>query len=693
MRPEILFPLFTSVQSLPGIGPRLAGLLSKITGPNIIDLCWHLPSGIVDRRYSPKVADAIPGLIATMTIEIFDHQPPKIRKLPYKIICGDESGKMELVFFHARADYLIKVLPIGEIRVISGKVENFKNNLQMTHPDQIRMPDEIQDIQSVEPVYPLTAGLTSNPLLKAIKGSLRMTPQLPEWQDPAWVARENFPSWQEALFKAHSPQDEFEFSDLAPARMRLAYDELLADQLALSIVRVTQRKKIGRAISLDTGLVKSTIDSLPFQLTGGQQAALTDILSDMAEPYRMLRLLQGDVGSGKTVVAFLAMLRAVESESQAALMAPTEVLAQQHYNTLKPIADHIGVKAAILTGKDPKSFRKQILSELSTGKISIIVGTHALFQEDVIYKDLALAVIDEQHRFGVHQRLMLADKGKKADMLVMTATPIPRTLMLCAYSDLDTSRLLEKPPGRRPVETRAVPIGRLEEVITRLKRSIESGSRAFWICPLIEESELIDLKAATDRHAFLDEYFFRRVGLIHGKMKSSEKGKIMKSFADGQIDILVATTVMEVGVDIPDANIIVIEHAERFGLSQLHQLRGRVGRSEATSYCVLLYSPSITNTAKARLNILRETEDGFRIAEEDLRLRGAGELLGTRQSGLPVFKMADIAEHQELMLAAKDDARLILEQDPDLISKRGKALRILLYLFQKDTVVQTLRSG
>ena len=686
MRPEILFPLFAPVRSLPGIGPRLASLLSKITGPNIIDLCWHLPSGIVDRRYAPKVADAIPGLIATMTIEIFEHQPPKIRKLPYKIICGDESGKMELVFFHAREDYLIKVLPVGKIRVVSGKIESFKNKLQMTHPDQIGIPEETKDIQSVEPVYPLTAGLTSNPLLKAIKGSLRMTPQLPEWQDPAWVARRNFPSWREALFKAHSPEDEFEFSDKAPARMRLAYDELLADQLALSIVRVTQRTKIGRSISLDTGLVKHTKNSLPFQLTGAQEVALKEILSDMAEPYRMLRLLQGDVGSGKTVVAFLAMLRAVESESQAALMAPTEVLAQQHYNTLKPIADHIGVKAAILTGKDPKSFRKEILSELSTGKISIIVGTHALFQEDVIYKDLALAVIDEQHRFGVHQRLMLADKGKKADMLVMTATPIPRTLMLCAYSDLDTSRLLEKPPGRRPVETRAVPIGRLEEVITRLKRSIESGSRAFWICPLIEESELIDLKAATDRHAFLDEYFLRRVGLIHGKMKSSEKDTIMKSFADGQIDILVATTVIEVGVDIPDANIIVIEHAERFGLSQLHQLRGRVGRSEATS-------PSITNTAKARLNILRETDDGFRIAEEDLRLRGAGELLGTRQSGLPVFKMADIAEHQELMLAAKDDARLILEQDPDLISKRGKALRILLYLFQKDTVIQTLRSG
>ena len=366
---------------------------------------------------------------------------------------------------------------------------------------------------------------------------------------------------------------------------------------------------------------------------------------------------------------------------------------QQHYKTLKPIADQIGIEAAMLTGKDSKSYRRQILSDLSAGEISVIVGTHALFQEDVIYKDLALAVIDEQHRFGVHQRLMLADKGKNADMLVMTATPIPRTLMLCAYSDLDTSRLLEKPAGRKPVETRAVPIARLEEVITRLRGSIETGSRAFWVCPLIEESELIDLEAATDRHAFLDKKFPGRVALIHGKMKSSEKDAIMKSFSDGLVDILVATTVVEVGVDIPDANIMVIEHAERLGLSQLHQLRGRVGRSEATSYCVLLYSPSITNTAKARLNILRETDNGFRIAEEDLKLRGAGELLGTRQSGLPDFKMADLVKHQELMLAAKDDARLILEQDPDLTSKRGQALRILLYLFQKDTVVQTLRSG
>ena len=440
-------------------------------------------------------------------------------------------------------------------------------------------------------------------------------------------------------------------------------------------------------------MLPKAIASLPFELTNSQQVSVDEILSDMAEPLRMLRLLQGDVGSGKTVVAFLAMLRAVESGAQGALMAPTEVLAKQHFKTISELADSIGVKVGILTGRDKGKAREQLLKRLADGEISMIVGTHALFQADVQFNDLALAVIDEQHRFGVHQRLMLADKGAAADMLVMTATPIPRTLMLCAYSDLDSSRLTDKPAGRKPIETRALPVARLEDVVGRLESAINSGARAFWVCPLVDESELIDLEAATDRHAFLNRRFPGRVGLIHGKLKGPEKDRVMAAFAAGEIDILVATTVIEVGVDVPEASIMVIEHAERFGLSQLHQLRGRVGRGERASSCLLLYAAPLGETARARLNILRETEDGFLIAEEDLRLRGAGEMLGTRQSGLPVFKLADIAKHQEIMMAARDDARLILERDPGLSSERGKALRILLYLFEKDSVVQTLRSG
>ena len=693
MRPEILFPLFAPVRTLPGVGPRLSTAIEKLAGPNVVDLCWHLPNGLVDRRYSPKIHDAVPGAIATVTVQVIEHHAPPIRRLPYKVSCSDESGVIDLVFFHARNDYLQKVLPVGETRVVSGRIEHFQGNVQMTHPDHMVKPADAEDLLTVEPVYPLTAGLTSKPLYKAVRESLKLAKVLPEWQDPAWLKKIEGPSWLEALNKIHAPQEDDELSPQAPARLRLAYDELLADQLALSIVRATQRKKSGRAIDVDTGLLQKAIASLPFELTNSQKTSLDEILSDMAEPTRMLRLLQGDVGSGKTVVAFLAMLRAVESGAQGALMAPTEVLAKQHFKTISELADRIGVKVGILTGRDKGKAREQLLEQLAEGEISMIVGTHALFQADVQFNGLALAVIDEQHRFGVHQRLMLADKGAAADMLVMTATPIPRTLMLCAYSDLDSSRLTDKPAGRKPIETRALPVARLEDVFGRLETAINTGARAFWVCPLVDESELIDLEAATDRHAFLNRRFPNRVGLIHGKLKGPEKDRVMAAFAAGEIDILVATTVIEVGVDVPEASIMVIEHAERFGLSQLHQLRGRVGRGERTSSCLLLYAPPLGETARARLNILRDTEDGFLISEEDLRLRGAGEMLGTRQSGLPIFKLADIAKHQELMMAARDDARLILDRDPGLTSERGKALRILLYLFEKDSVVQTLRSG
>ena len=693
MRPELLFPIYTAVRSLPGVGPRLSMMIEKLVGPNLVDLCFHLPNGFIDRRYSPSIIDAVPGSVATIRIQVLEHHPPKVRRLPYRVSCTDDSGVIELVFFHARKDYLENILPVGQTRIISGKVEHFKGNVQMSHPDHIIKPSEFKDLLTVEPVYPLTAGLTARPLSKAIKNSIKMATPLPEWQDLAWLNKHKSPSWLEALQKVHTPENEDDLSPLAPARMRLAFDELLADQLALSIVRKTHRKKAGRAIKTDADLIEKAIAALPFKLTNSQTNSLNEILKDMAEPLRMLRLLQGDVGSGKTVVAFLAMLRAVEIGAQGALMAPTEVLARQHFKTISELAKSVGVNASILTGRDKGKNREKLLRGIADGEISILVGTHALFQKDVEFNDLALAVIDEQHRFGVHQRLMLTDKGEAADMLVMTATPIPRTLMLCAYSDLDSSRLTDKPSGRKSIETRALPNSRLEEVLTRLEASVNRDSKAFWVCPLVEESELIDIQAATDRYAYLNRRFPNRVGLVHGKMKGSEKDKVMSSFASGDFDILVATTVIEVGVDIPEATIMVIEHAERFGLSQLHQLRGRVGRSERKSSCLLLYAPPLGEIARARLKILRETDDGFRIAEEDLRLRGAGEMLGTRQSGLPVYKVADITKHQELMMAARDDARLIIERDPALTSERGKALRILLYLFAKDSVVQTLRSG
>jgi ATP-dependent DNA helicase RecG len=693
MRPEILYPLFAPVTKLPGIGPRIGKLVEKLAGPQIVDLLWHLPSGLIDRRFAPKIADAPDGAIATITVHVDAHLPPPNRRVPYRVACSDDTGDLTLVFFHAKPDYLERELPAGETRVVSGKIEYYDGAAQMTHPDHIGKPENIAELQTVEPVYPLTAGLTPKPLGRAVAAAVKLAPDLAEWNDPAWLARHGWASWREALCEAHAPGSESDLSVLAPARARLAYDELLANQLALLLVRLRQRRMPGRAIAGDGELRGKIIAALPYVLTGSQRDALADIVADMASSSRMLRLLQGDVGSGKTVVAFLAMLNAVECGGQAAIMAPTEILARQHLATLKPLAEAVGVRAEILTGRDKGRARQAILDGLASGEISIAIGTHALFQEDVAFRDLALAVIDEQHRFGVHQRLSLTGKGETIDMLVMTATPIPRTLMLTAYGDLDVSRLIDRLPGRQPIDTRALPLERLEDVAGGLRRAIADGARVYWVCPLVEDSEMSDLAAATSRHAALAQRFGDRVGLVHGRMKGPEKDQVMARFAAGDLDILVATTVIEVGVDVSEATVMVIEHAERFGLSQLHQLRGRVGRGARASSCLLLYAQPLGETARARIEVMRETDDGFRIAEEDLRLRGAGELLGTRQSGLPEFRIADIAAHGDLLAAARDDARLILERDPALATPRGEALRTLLYLFERDAVVPTVRSG
>ena len=693
MRPEILYPLFAPVTTLPGVGPRFGKLIERLTGPDVVSLCWHLPSGLIDRRFAPKLAEAPAGAVVTLTLRIDTHIVPASRRHPYKVRCHDETGFIHLVFFHARPEYLGRMLPEGEVRVVSGKLERFGAEWQMTHPDYIVAPAEGEKLRTVEPVYPMTAGLSSKALHKAVEGALERVPELPEWIDPSYLKRRGWPTWRQALLGAHRPQSEADLSPETAARQRLAFDELLANQLALALVRAQQRRIPGRAISGDGRLQERVLDALPFTLTGSQRLALAEIAGDMAAGSRMLRLLQGDVGSGKTVLALLAMLIAVESGAQAALLAPTEILARQHFNTIAPLAEAAGVEVALLTGRDKGKVRARVLSGLASGETALAVGTHALFQEDVDFRDLALAVIDEQHRFGVHQRLSLARKGRAADMLVMTATPIPRTLMLTSYGDLDVSRLTEKPAGRQPIDTRTLPLDRLDEVVAGVERAVRQGARVYWVCPLVEESESVDIAAVTERHAHLVGRFGARVGLVHGRLKGPEKDAVMTAFADGRLDILVATTVIEVGVDVPAATVMVIEHAERFGLSQLHQLRGRIGRGRERSTCLLLYQGPLGAAAKARLKIMRETEDGFRIAEEDLRLRGAGELLGTRQSGLPVFKMADLVSHGELLAAARDDARLILDRDPTLAGARGQALRTLLYLFERDAVVKTVRSG
>ncbi len=693
MRPEILFSLFAPVTALQGIGPRLAKLFERLAGAQVADLCWHLPGGLIDRRYAPKIADAEPGRVATITLKVGQHAAPHNPRQPYRVFCSDGTGELTLVFFHAKSDYLAKVLPEGEERVVSGKVELYGDRLQMTHPDHIGKLAELAALKSVEPVYPLTTGLTPKTVSKAVGAALERAPELPEWQDPALRKREGWPAWRAALATAHAPQGP---EDLAPgtsARRRLAYDELLANQLALALVRHHQRSQRGRALGGDGRLRDKALAALPFALTASQQKTLAEITADMGREARMLRLLQGDVGSGKTVVALLAMLTAIEAGAQAALMAPTEILARQHHQTIAPLAEAAGVGVELLTGRGTGKERAAALARLADGTSGIAVGTHALFQEEVAFHDLALAVIDEQHRFGVHQRLTLAAKGQGVDVLVMTATPIPRTLVLTSYGDMEASHLTEKPAGRQPIDTRAMPLARLGEVVGAVARALDTGAKVYWVCPLIEESEAIDLAAAEDRYAELKARFGARVGLVHGRMKGKEKDAAMAAFAAGPVDLLVATTVIEVGVDLPRATVMVIEHAERFGLAQLHQLRGRIGRSTEKSTCLLLYQGPLGETARARIKILRETGDGFRIAEEDLRLRGAGEILGTRQSGFPEFRLADLAVHDDLLAIARDDARLILDKDPGLAGGRGQALKVLLYLFERDAAVKYLRSG
>ncbi|RUX02970.1 ATP-dependent DNA helicase RecG, partial [Mesorhizobium sp. M8A.F.Ca.ET.059.01.1.1] len=615
------------------------------------------------------------------------------KSVPYRVYAHDDTGEIGLTFFHAHAAYLEKAMPVGEHVVVSGRMEWFNGRPTMVHPDHIALANEAENLPLVEPVYPLTAGLSGKVLRRAIGQALGRLPDLPEWQDDAFMRRQGFASFGDALTRIHYPADPIDVAVEGAAWRRLAYDELLAGQVSLALVRAKVRRLSGRPLVGDGRIVEKLRAALPYSLTPSQEFALAEINADLADPERMLRLLQGDVGSGKTVVALLAMARAVEAGGQAALMAPTEILARQHLATITPLAAKVGLRIAILTGREKGRERAETLAGLASGEIDIVVGTHALFQETVSFHDLVLAVIDEQHRFGVHQRLAITAKGDAPDMLVMTATPIPRTLVLTAFGDMDVSKLTEKPAGRQPIRTVTLPLERLDELVGRMLDAVADGQKIYWICPLVEESEEIKLMSAEDRFASLKPLFGDRIGLVHGRMKGAEKDEAMRAFKQGETRILIATTVIEVGVDVPDATIMVIEHAERFGLAQLHQLRGRVGRGDIKSSCVLLYKDPLGETAKRRLSVMRETEDGFLIAEEDLKLRGEGELLGTRQSGTPGFQVARIEAHADLLEAARDDARLILSRDPELQSDRGEALRLLLYLFGRDEAVRLLRAG
>ncbi|MDX2289694.1 MAG: ATP-dependent DNA helicase RecG [Hyphomicrobiaceae bacterium] len=705
MRPSQLNDLFAPAQTLIGIGPRLVTLLRKalvlppgVVQARVVDLLWHLPTGVVDRRAEPSVALAVPGTIATLKVRVGKHKiPPRGNaKAPYRVACEDETGRIDLVFFHADPRFVARQLPEGEERYISGRIERYGDALQMTHPDYIVAPQALGDLPLLEPVYPLTAGLSGKVLHKAARQALARVPEFAEWQEAHWLAQRGWPTFAQALGRVHRPSDPADISTGGVAWQRLAYDEILAGQVALAMVRQSFKAQKGRIVAGNGQVRARLLAALPFALTGAQERALRDIATDLASPSRMLRLLQGDVGSGKTAVALLTMAVAAEAGAQAALMAPTEVLARQHLETIGPLAEAAGLRVGLITGREKGKPRKLVLEDLACGQIDILIGTHALFQPDVVFNDLAVAVIDEQHRFGVHQRLALQSKGTGggANVLVMTATPIPRTLLMTHYGDLDVSRLDEKPPGRKPVVTKALPLEAMERLIDRLRVQLGEGAQVYWVCPLIEAGGASDLAAAEERAAHLGQLFGGDVvGLLHGGMSGASKDAVMAAFAQNRLKILVATTVIEVGVNVPNANIMVIEHAERFGLAQLHQLRGRVGRGTRDSFCMLLHKSPLGEVAGERLKIMTETEDGFLISEKDLELRGGGEVLGARQSGAPEFRLANVPNFDMLLQAARDDAQMILANDPGLSSPRGQAIRTLLYLFECDEAVRLFRAA
>lgn len=709
LRPPLLYPWFANVGTLKGVGPAVSTALTRLLRglrgdgvgeevPALRDLLFHMPGGLVDRRHISAVANLKPGEYATVEVEIVDHTPPPRikRRIPYKVITRDATGILALSFFTVKGDYLSRQLPVGSKRILCGTVDMYDGIPTIAHPDVMVAPEKAQEVLTLAPSYPLVAGISQRVLGRLIAQALSKLKPLPEWQDAKLLQERAWPGFFEALHSIHQPRDAVDIAPQSAPRTRLAYDELLAGQVALALARRSRQKESAPVIPLNMRVMAELMKALPFMLTQGQQDILEIILAEMQSGERMVRLLQGDVGSGKTVLAFAAMAQAAANGMQAALMAPTDLLARQHLETLQPFADALRMPIALLSGKDKKATREKVQAAVASGAIPLVIGTHALFQDDVAFNKLALVVVDEQHRFGVAQRMKLAAKGDSPHLLQMTATPIPRSLTMTLYGDMEVSNLTERPPGRKPIDTRAVPADRMAEVVEALGRVIDAGEKAYWVCPLIETpdetSENADLAAAEERYRVLEKHFPGKVALVHGQMKLAEREKVMQAFAHGDKALLVATTVVEVGVNVPEATVMVIEHAERFGLAQLHQLRGRVGRSERPSRCILMYAGKLGEVAKARIQILRESNDGFLIAEEDLRLRGAGDLLGTRQTGLPDFLLADMNHHLPLIKMAHDEAKLVLHRDMNLLGDRGQALRMLLALFDYDQAMVTLKS-
>ena len=694
-RPEALFALFAPLVALPGVGDKLAGLLKKKIGSHIIDLLRHLPVGVIDRTKRPDIPNIEHGALVTLEVLVTKHdKPPRQSRRPWRVFAENETGQIEIIFFRTKGDYVEKLLPIGQKRIISGRAEWFQHKVQIAHPDHVVAPEKAGQLPLYEPVYPLTAGLTPKMIQKAMHGALDRIPALPEWIEPSILARFQWPEWHHAMRKVHHPERVHDLMPGSPERARLAYDELLANQMALAMVRQESTREQGRIFAGDGQLRRQLIDTLPFTLTGAQDRVIREILTDQHQTDRMLRLVQGDVGAGKTLVALMAMLNVMETGAQSALLAPTEILARQHFASISAMLAPLGIKPGLLLGKMKAAEKREVLAGMANGEIAIVIGTHALLSDGVEFHDLGLAVVDEQHRFGVRQRLILGEKGNSVDVLVMTATPIPRTLAMTAYGDLMSSQIDEKPPGRKPITTTSLPIDRADDVIARLKTVLAEGKQAYWICPLVDESDVLDVQAAEERFTMLKAALpHANPQLVHGRMDAETRDTAMESFRTGEAKLLVATTVVEVGVDVPKASIMIIEHAERFGLAQMHQLRGRVGRGHDASSCLLLYKAPLSETASARLQIMKDSNDGFRIAEEDLKLRGPGEVLGRRQSGDPEFTLADLAYHGDLLEMAREQTLTILTENPKLEGADGERIKLLLALFERDRAVTYLAGG
>ncbi len=690
---DLLGLFLTPARAPKGARKDTLDLIAKVAGGRLVrDLVFLPPNAAIDRRLRVPIGETDEGDIATIEAEVDGHMPG-YKNLPYRIRLRDESGFLTVAYFRGNEEMLKRMWPVGQTRLVSGEIKFYDGMRQMLHPDYVVDPTKGEAPPAVEPVYSLTQGLGGRMLARTILGALDTLPETPEWLEATTVKAHDWPDFRTALEHIHRPTSPEDVMAESAFRTRLAYDELFARQCALRLRRVHRRKEPGRAVVGDERFTKLMLASLPYSPTGAQSRAVDEIYTDMAEPAPMLRLLQGDVGSGKTLVAALAMARAAEAGLQSAMMAPTDLLARQHGATLEPLLSAAGITMAVLTGRDKAKERRAILKRLASGELHVVVGTHALFQEDVNFQDLGLIVIDEQHRFGVSDRMRMVAKGFAPHVLVMSATPIPRTLALSIHGDMDLSVLDEKPPGRQPIRTATMPTTRMSEVIEAIGEARKRGERAYWVCPLIEESEAIDLPAVIDRHAELQAYFGKGVEIVHGQMPPTAREAAMDRFRSGESFLMVATTVIEVGVNVQEATIMVIEHAERFGLAQLHQLRGRVGRGDKQGSCVLLWKPPLGESAKTRLDALRRNDDGFAIAEIDFRLRGAGDMLGTQQSGLPPFRLVSPEAHAGMLGAADKEARLAIERDPELKTNRGQAIRLALALFGYAEAAELARSG